>query len=58
MDKLIYGENFKNGIVSIEFDKKNISLNKMVATTLDSKIYLFDLKNLEKNNNSRCNFKI
>ena len=55
MDKLIYGENFKNGIVSIEFDKKNISLNKMVATTLDSKIYLFDLKNLEKNNNSRCN---
>ena len=55
MDKLIYGENFKNGICSIEFDKKNIPLNKMVATTLDSKIYLFDLKNLEKNNNLRCN---
>ena len=54
MDKLIYGENFKGGICSIEFDKKNIPINKMVASTLDSKIYLFDLKNLEKNNNSRC----
>ena len=54
MDKLIYGENFKGGICSIEFDKKNISINKMVASTLDSKIYLFDLKNLENNNNSRC----
>ena len=30
-------------------------MNKMVATTLDSKIYLFDLKNLEKNNYLRCN---
>lgn len=55
MDRLIYGENFKSGICSIEFDKKNIPLNKMAATTLDSKIYLFDLKNLEKNNYLRCN---
>ena len=53
MDKLIYGENFKSGICSIEFDKKNIPLNKMLASTLDSKIYLFDLKNFEKNNNLR-----
>ena len=55
MDKLIYGENFKSGVCSIEFDKKNAPMNKMVATTLDSKIYLFDLKNLEKNNYLRCN---
>ena len=55
MDKLIYGQNFKSGICSIEFDKKNIPINKMVATTLDSKIYIFDLKNLEKNNNMNCN---
>lgn len=51
MGKLIYGENVKSGIVSIEFDKKNIQFNKMVVSTLDSKIYLFDLKTLEKNNN-------
>ena len=54
MDKLLYGQNFKYGICSIEFDKKNIPINKMVATTLDSKIYLFDLKNLENNNSLRC----
>lgn len=51
IDKPLYGENFKNGICSIEFDRKNIPINKMVATTLDSKIYLFDLKTLDKNNN-------
>ena len=51
IDKLFYGENFKSGICSLEFDKKNIPINKMVATTLDSKIYLFDFKNLDKNNN-------
>ena len=51
MDKLLYGENFKNGICSIEFDKKNIPINKMAITTLDSKIYLFNLKNIEENNN-------
>ena len=55
MDKLMYEENLKSGICSIEFDKKNIPMNKMVATTLDSKIYLFDLKNLEKNSCLRCN---
>ena len=54
MDKLLYGENFKYGICSLEFDKKNIPINKMIATTLDSKIYLFDVKNLEKRNNSNC----
>ena len=54
MDKLIYGENLKSGVCSIEFDKKNIPINKMVVSTLDSKIYLFDLKNLEKNNYLKC----
>ena len=55
IDKLLYGENVKSGICSVEFDKKNIPINKMAVTTLDSKIYLFDLKNLIKNNNLRCN---
>ena len=54
MDKLIYGQNFKYGICSLEFDKKTIPINKMISTTLDSKIYLFDLKNLENNNNLNC----
>ena len=54
MEKLLYIQNFKYGICSIEFDKKTIPINKMIATTLDSKIYLFDLKNLDKNNNLNC----
>lgn len=36
--------NLKNGVCSLEFDRKDIPMNKLVATTLESKIYLFDLK--------------
>lgn len=36
--------NLKNGVCSIEFDRKDIPMNKLVATTLESKFYLFDLK--------------
>ncbi|XP_066599215.1 dynein axonemal assembly factor 10 [Prorops nasuta] len=36
--------NLKNGICSLEFDRKDIPMNKLVATTLESKLYLFDLK--------------
>ena len=53
-NRLLYGENFKNGICSIEFDSKYLPINKMAVTTLDSNIYLFDLKNIDKNNNSKC----
>ena len=54
MDKVLFGENLKNGICSIEFDKKNIPLNKMTVTTLGSKLYLYDLNNLEQNSNNKC----
>jgi len=54
MDKVLYSENLKNGICSIEFDKKNIPLNKMTVTTLGSKLYLYDLNNLEQNLNNKC----
>lgn len=36
--------NLKNGVCSIEFDRKDIAMNKLVATTLESKFYLFDLR--------------
>ena len=54
MKELIYGIKFKYGICSLEFDKKTNPINKMIAATLDSKIYLFDLKNLDNNNNLNC----
>lgn len=34
----------KNGVVSLQFDRKDIQMNKLVATTLESKIILFDVR--------------
>lgn len=38
--------NLKNGICSIEFDRKDIKMNKLAVTTLESKIHMFDLRTL------------
>ncbi|XP_022904520.2 dynein axonemal assembly factor 10 isoform X1 [Onthophagus taurus] len=34
----------KNGVVGLQFDRKDIPMNKLVAATLESKIYLFDTR--------------
>ncbi|KAF5305733.1 hypothetical protein FQR65_LT07629 [Abscondita terminalis] len=34
----------KNGVVGLQFDRKDIPMNKLVATTLESKIYCFDVR--------------
>lgn len=34
----------KNGICGLEFDRSDIAMNKLVATTLESKYHVFDLK--------------
>ncbi|XP_018326970.2 WD repeat-containing protein 92 [Agrilus planipennis] len=34
----------KNGVVSLQFDRKDIPMNKVVATTLESKIYCYDVR--------------
>jgi len=36
--------NLKNGICSVEFDRKDIMMNKLVVTTLESKFHVFDLR--------------
>ncbi|XP_033632495.1 WD repeat-containing protein 92-like [Asterias rubens] len=36
--------NIKNGVCSIEFDRKDIVMNKLVATTLESTYHVFDLR--------------
>jgi len=41
---LRWESNLKNGVCSLEFDRKDIPMNKLVATTLESKFYLFDLR--------------
>jgi WD40 repeat protein len=36
--------NVKNGVCGLEFDRKDIAMNKMVATTLEAKFYVFDIR--------------
>jgi len=36
--------NVKNGVCGLEFDRKDIMMNKLVATTLESKFHVFDLR--------------
>ncbi|XP_072491474.1 dynein axonemal assembly factor 10 [Notamacropus eugenii] len=36
--------NIKNGVCSVEFDRKDISMNKLVATSLEGKFHVFDMR--------------
>ncbi|KAL4237762.1 WD repeat-containing protein 92 [Mactra antiquata] len=36
--------NVKNGVCGLEFDRKDINMNKLVATTLESKFHVFDTR--------------
>jgi WD40 repeat protein len=36
--------NVKNGVCSVEFDRKDIKMNKLVATTLESQFHVYDLR--------------
>ncbi|KAI4469115.1 mrna export factor and bub3 [Holotrichia oblita] len=42
--KVRWSKCIKNGVVSIQFDRKDIPMNKLVVTTLESKIYLYDVR--------------
>lgn len=39
-----YETNVANGVTSIEFDRKDIEMNKMGVTTLESKFRIFDMR--------------
>lgn len=36
--------NTKNGVCGIEFDRRNVTLNKMVVTTLEGGLHVYDLR--------------
>lgn len=36
--------NVKNGVTNIEFDRKDINMNKLTATCLESKFHVFDMR--------------
>ena len=42
--QLRWETNVKNGVCSLEFDRKDIDMNKLVATTLESKFHVYDLR--------------
>ncbi|XP_011504041.1 PREDICTED: WD repeat-containing protein 92 [Ceratosolen solmsi marchali] len=44
MMTLKWETNLKNGVCCIEFDRRDVAMNKLVATTLESKLFLFDLR--------------
>ena len=44
MMSLRWESNVKNGVCCLEFDRNDIHMNKLVATTLESKFYVFDLR--------------
>ncbi|RKO94023.1 WD repeat-containing protein 92-like protein [Blyttiomyces helicus] len=41
---LLWETNIKNGVCSIEFDRKDIQMNKMVVTSLESSFQAYDLR--------------
>lgn len=43
-NSLIWDTNLKNGVCGLEFDRKDIMMNKLVATTLEGKFHVFDLR--------------
>lgn len=45
-NELLMDENLKNGVCGIEFDRKDIKMNKLVATTLEGKLSVYDLRTL------------
>lgn len=44
MGKERWKTSLKNGICGIDFDRKDIKMNKFVCTTLESKLHLYDLR--------------
>lgn len=47
-NKLRWEANIKNGIVGLQFDRKDIKMNKLVVTSLESKFRVFDMRTQSK----------
>ena len=45
-NQLLWETNLKNGVCGLEFDRKDIIMNKLVATCLEGKFSVFDLRTL------------
>ncbi|KAJ3333580.1 WD repeat-containing protein 92 [Kappamyces sp. JEL0680] len=45
---IAFETNLKNGVCALEFDRKDIKMNKLVVTGLESKFHVFDLRTQHK----------
>ncbi|CAG7823816.1 unnamed protein product [Allacma fusca] len=52
--KLLWEKNLKNGVCSIEFDRKDIPMNKLLVTTLESTFHVIDCRTLHKTKGFAC----
>lgn len=43
-NKLLWETNVANGVVGLQFDRKDIAKNKLVVTTLESRFRVYDMK--------------
>jgi len=43
-NELLWDTNLSNGVCGVEFDRKDIIMNKLVATTLEGKFHVFDMR--------------
>jgi len=51
-NKLLWETNVQNGVVGLQFDRKDIPLNKLVVTSLESKFRVYDMRTLHEPDNS------
>uniref|UniRef100_A0A2P2IDD9 WD repeat-containing protein 92-like n=2 Tax=Hirondellea gigas TaxID=1518452 RepID=A0A2P2IDD9_9CRUS len=45
--QVLWETNVRNGVCSLEFDRRDIEMNKLVATTLGAYIHVFDLRTFD-----------
>ncbi|MES1911827.1 MAG: hypothetical protein MHM6MM_004199 [Cercozoa sp. M6MM] len=46
--KLVWHSNARNGVCKVQFDRKDTALNKLLVTTLESRIRVYDLRTLHQ----------
>ena len=48
--KEVWSTNVKNGICGMEFDRRDIQMNKLAATTLEGGLYVYDMRTMHPKN--------
>jgi WD40 repeat protein len=51
-NKILWETNVSNGVVGLQFDRKDIPMNKLVVTSLESKFRVYDMRTCHEPDNS------